>query len=206
MRDKRDKGTVCVCMEVSKINMKKNNFKAHRRSLKKILIPVVIQVIIILLFYKLINISKAVEIEDTTQMTVTVDAIRYEYNARIESRVWIKSNSQQYFFGSPHTSNDYAAHEIFESLSEGDEITIIFYEENSISGPRNRIIDARTDTEVFCTYENYLKSMTNVIPAVCALFSFVELLFLSGVFFFTFPFDWYSKRKKEKEKSNKKSL
>lgn len=138
-------------------------------------------------------------------MTVTVDAIRYEHNFRIESRVWIKSNSQQYFFGSPHTSNEYAAHEIFESLSEGDEITIFFYEENSISGPRNRIIDARTDTEVFRTYEDYLKSKTNVIPVVCVLCAFIELLFLSGVFSFTFPFDWYSKRKKEKEKSNKKS-
>ena len=191
-------------MEVSTIDMKKKYSKTRRKCLKKILIPVVIQVIIILLFCKMINMSRTIDIKDTKQLTVTVDAIHYDHNGRLDNRVWIESNSQRYFFGRNATSNEYSVDEVFDSLSEGDQITIIFHEEDSIFGPQNWILDARTETEVFRTYEDYLKSKTNLIPAVCALFSFVELLFLSGVFFFTFPFDRYSKWKREKDNRQQK--
>lgn len=190
-------------MEVSTIDMKKKYSKTRRKCLKKILIPVVIQVIIILLFCEMLDMSRTIDIKDTKQLTVTVDAIRFDIGL-FEDKVCIKSNSEQYIFGTNCTSNEYAIHEIFESISQGDEITIIFHEVDSIFGPQNWILDARTETEVFRTYEDYLKSKTNIIPVVCALFSFVELLFLSGVFFFTFPFDRYSKWKREKDNRQQK--
>lgn len=182
--------------------MKKKYSKTRRKYCIKILVPVVIQVIIILLFCEMLDASRTIDIKDTKQMSVTVDTIRFDRGI-LENKVCIESNSEQYIFGTNCTLNEYSVHEIFESISQGDQIMIIFYVEESIYGTQNRILDARTETEVFRSYDEYLKNKTNIIPVVCVLFSFVELLFVSGVFVFTFPFDRYSKWKRRKKKAKK---
>ncbi len=168
--------------------MKKIKYSVvEKKLIRNVFISVLIQVLIIVSFVRLFNASQPIDINDTAQTEITVDDI-YTIRVLRENLLFVVADSTYYLFTSRATFKDFSVHELYNSISEGDHLSLIYYESDSILFKKvNTVVDARTKTETYRSFEEYKKSKQGLDIAVIIVFSVIEVLFcVVAVLFFAF--------------------
>ena len=141
---------------------------------------ILIQVIIVLLFLCLIQESQQIDINDTKQVEITVDGMR-KYRLLNEYRLIVDADSVSYMFNSPSTSEEYSVAELYESISVGDRLLLIYYEDSFWFTDVNFVVDARTETEVYRSFEENNRAKEGLPTILLIVFAIIELIFLGIV-------------------------
>jgi hypothetical protein len=161
--------------------MKKTKLSIVEKKVLRILAAfLIIQFGIVLL----ICMGKPVAIENTKQVDIIVEDFHVvgTYNARHHGReLIIESDSTEYRFGDRATLKEYSVLQISQTISVGDRLTVRYYERTGIWGTRNWVVDARSEMEVFRSWEEY---NNGGFWATLILFCIIELLLV--VTFFSF--------------------
>ena len=171
--------------------MKKIKYSVvEKKLIRNIFTVVLIQVLIIVMFFMAFNTSHPIDITDTKQAEITVDDVHYRVSqSRYSKNYWliISENSTEYIFSNLEPSAEYSVNELSESISVGDRLFLRYYETFNIFGKINLIVDARTENETYRTLEEYNSSKQGVDIAVIIVFSVIEVLFcVVAVLFFAF--------------------
>ena len=170
--------------------MKKIKYSVvEKKLIRNVFISVLIQVLIIAMFFMAFNTSHPIDITDTKQAEITVDDTYCRFTGRRLTTTWlvISENSTEYIFSSLEPSAEYSVNELYESISVGDRLSLRYYETFNILGKINLIVDARTENETYRTLEEYNNSKQGVDIAVIIVFSVIEVLFcVVAVLFFAF--------------------
>lgn len=155
----------------------------EKRTIRSLLVHVLVQVLIVLVFIRLISISLPINIDETEQITVTVeDAYRTKLpgGGRRVSENWlvVVADSNKYWFENV-LFDKYPVNELHQSISKGDELTLTYYKaSNIILGNRNIVVAAESESETYRTIKAYNQSRQGVPVFVAVLFLITELVFL----------------------------
>lgn len=155
----------------------------EKRTIRSLLVHVLVQVLIVLVFIRLISISLPINIDETEQVTVTVDdAYRTKLpgGGRRVSENWlvVVADSNKYWFENV-LFDKYPVKELHQSISKGDELTLTYYKaSNIILGNRNIVVAAESESETYRTIKAYNQSRQGVPVFVAVLFLITELVFL----------------------------
>ncbi|MBQ2759816.1 MAG: hypothetical protein IJE93_08625 [Clostridia bacterium] len=148
----------------------------EKRFIRCIFVFVLIQMFIVLLFLQLFRNGQAVKIEETKQADIIVEDI-YIQIAPGENLLFIIADSGRYNFAIHSMFEKYSFRELEEIISEGDKLTVRYYEGYTIFGKTKSIVDMRSETEIYRSFEDYTRAFRGVPTFIVILFSVIELIF-----------------------------
>ena len=164
--------------------MKRKKFSLSEKKLvRTVIVFFIIQLFIIFTFiYTLIG-SQQISVNDTKQIDITVDDI---YCVRVSRENWlfVVSNSTKYLFKSRSTFEEFSVSELYEVVSEGDKLSLMCYETNTIFGKVNLVVDAHSETETYRSIEEYNRGRQGLQPVVVMIFTIIETVFVGIIFVF----------------------
>ena len=141
-----------------------------------------IQLVIIFTFVYMLHNSQQININETKQNSLHVDDIYY-YRMAKENNLLVVADSQYYLFTSRSTLKEHSVHDIYESISIGDRLSLTYYEAHSlIWGQLNIVVEAHSETETYRTLEEYNRGREGLPVFVVVFFSIIELIFGGVVF------------------------
>ncbi len=150
----------------------------QKQTLCSLIIFALMQILIILVFSWLLYKSKPVDLENTKQITITVDNVRYQ-RGPTEYYFIIYSDSEKYLFSNYGRFGEYSNRELYESISIGDRLTLTYYNSSSLlHGNFNSVIEAQSNTEIYRSVEEYTKLTAGISTAVTIPFLIIELVFV----------------------------
>ncbi len=149
----------------------------EKKLLRTVIALVLIQLLFIFSSIHMFICSQPISVNDTKQIEITVDDI---YFVRVPRENWlvVVSDSTKYLFKSRLTFEECSVDELYESISEGNKLSLKYYEEYNILGKFNLVVDARTESEIYRTIEGYNQSKQGVTTLVVIIFSIIELVFI----------------------------
>ena len=100
------------------------------------------------------NESKAIDIEETKQVDIIVKDLSVYY-AMTEERLIVYSDTESFLFTSGYMYEDYSVNKLYKSLSKGDRISLTYYEANHFFKKTNVVVDAKTKTSIYRTFDEY---------------------------------------------------
>ena len=153
---------------------------SYKKIIRDILLFVLIQALIICVFIFLMSDNQPININETKLVDVIVDDI-YCFRVRGENWLCLVADSTKYLFFSRVTFADYSVHELYTSISKGDRLSLRYYESNSGLLKSNIVVDARSETEIYRTLEEYNRATQEGTIGLIIIFLVVELIFV-GVF------------------------
>ncbi len=153
----------------------------EKKTLRTLIVFVVIQLVIIFVFVRLFRSSQQINIEDVKQIDITVDDT-YRFWTRHDSWLIVLSDSTDYLFASPPTDEESSLHEIYKSIHKGDKLSLMYQEIYNFLGKTNLVVDARSETQTFRTFEAYNKGKEGLPLFVIILSSVIEIAFIGIVF------------------------
>ena len=153
---------------------------AEKRLICTLIIFVFVQLLIILCFVYILNKSKPIALSDTKQIDITVEDAHY-FKVLSEFRLTVYSDSTKYLFASRGTFSEYSVGKLYETIAIGDRLALIYYETDSILGKINLVVDARTETEIYRSFEEYNRGKEGLAVVVTVMFSIIELAFCGVV-------------------------
>lgn len=144
--------------------------------------------VILLLFIGLIRASRAVPLDETTTCVVDVEETYYKRISSSERSFGIISDSAEYRFPNFNDVNNsqYPNSKLMNLIKIGDNVTLVYYEDNGLFGTVNKVVDCRSDNMVFRSYEAYKTSLEQGRIAAIILFVCVELAFICIVSLYLF--------------------
>ncbi|MBQ8880514.1 MAG: hypothetical protein IJY69_06725 [Clostridia bacterium] len=138
-----------------------------------------VQLIIGIIFVNMLIGSQKINENDTKQIDITVDDM-YKFRVPMAKTYWlvIVSDSSQYLFHSRSTLKEYSVSELNEAISIGSKLSLMYKEEDGIFGKTNLVVDARDETEIYRTIEEYNRGRQGVSFFVIVIFSIIEVIFV----------------------------
>ena len=164
------------------MRMKKVMFSiVEKRLIRSILILELVQILILIAFIRMFNIGQPISTNDTKQSDIIVEDI---YLISTSKELWlvIIADSEKYVFESHSTFDTYSLEELNESISKGDKLSLRYYEGYVAFRKTNLVVDARTETELYRTLEEYNSGKQGVPIFVIVLFSIIEIVFVGIIF------------------------
>ena len=163
--------------------MKKSKLSLIEKSkIRTILILILIQLLIIISFAFFMSGAQQIDINDTKRIDITVDDM-YIFRVSKERQLFVVADSTCYLFTGRATFDDYSVHKLYNSISKGDRLSLIYYESDRILFKKvNVVVDARTETETYRTLEEYNRGKQGIPTLVVVLYSIIELVFVGIVF------------------------
>lgn len=157
--------------------MKKKFSLVEKKLLRTVIALVLIQLLFVFTSIYALICSKPISENDTKQIEIIVDDM---YFVRVPRENWlvVVSDSTKYLFKSRLTFYECSVDELYESISEGNKLSLKYYEEYNILGKSNLVVDARTETEIYRTIEEYNQNKQGVPVLVIIIFSIIELVFI----------------------------
>ena len=172
--------------------MKKIKYSVvEKKLIRNVFISVLIQVLIIAMFFMAFNTNHPIDITDTKQAEITVDDTYCRFTGRRLTTTWlvISENSTEFIFSGdePFSGYEYSVSELHESISVGDRLSLRYYETFNILGKINLVVDAQTENETYRTLEEYNNAKQGDDIFVIILFFVIEVIFCAvAVLFFAF--------------------
>lgn len=125
------------------------------RIVRLILGIVLLHLVTIILTVELYNATKPVLFEDCIQKTVVVDKKDEDYMRRSSSVFKIRSEDTWYTLYNYGRSGQYTDSEVFDAVSVGDEIEILYVERSSVIIPykKNLIVGAKKSDSVLMEFK-----------------------------------------------------
>lgn len=144
---------------------------------------ILIQMLIVFGFARFLNSSQPVDIQDIKQIDIVAEDIS---TVRVPRENWliVVADSEQYVFENHSWHEEYSVNELYDSISEGDRLSLMYYESrNLFLGKANMVVDARTETEIYRSIEEYNRGKVGLPAAVAAIFSVsvIELFYIGVV-------------------------
>ena len=138
-----------------------------------------VQLLFLLLFIRIFSISQPIDISETIQIDIVVEDIRWVDRFR-DNEMAVVADSTEYFFKSRATPNEPSIHELYNTISKGDKLSLTYYESDRylFRGKTNVVVSARTETETYRSLEEFNRGRQGTGSFVIALLSAVELLFI----------------------------
>ena len=156
---------------------KSDNLKLKRRESAEYIIKLVcIQIVIILCL--VVAFASKFNLENATR---TTDSVLVE-NTECRNILFgdytfiVCSEDKEYRF--PNDGNN---RYLMKSIATGSIIQITYIDEFSIWGNFNKVIDARTETEVYLACEDYIERQEKSLVAVMVILALLEIIFLSAL-------------------------
>lgn len=143
---------------------------------------VVIQIIMVAVFLSVLKESKPIELQQTKQTDITVEEVYYYRNIS-EYRLTVCANSEKYVFTSRGNIQDYSVSKLSDIISVGDKLSIIYYEKDGVFADNNVIVDARTKTKTYRSFEKYNEGKQGLPLFISLAFAFCEIV-VCGAFIF----------------------
>ena len=165
--------------------MTKNKLSTiEARTLRKAIIFVWAQILLIIGFLYLLNESLPVDISDTEQIAIIIDDIEV-VKSRYSDQLVVYSNSIKYIFPKRTIlDNELTNGELSEMLRIQDQLQITYYERFSVFGKKNMIIAAQSENEIYRSYENYCSiARSGIVPTV-VVFSILEIILCGAAIVF----------------------
>ena len=132
----------------------------------------------------LMNGSQSINANDTKQVDIIVDDIYY-FRVPRENLLVVVANSTKYFFTSRATFDDYSVSQLYNAISKGDRLSLIYYESDSIAFEKiNVVVGARSEAQIYRTLEAYNQGKKGVPAVVIIIMSIIELVFAGIVFIY----------------------
>jgi len=161
--------------------MKKTKFSlAEKKLIRIVIVPALIQLVIIFIFAHMLIGSQQINVNDTKQIDITVDDIYY-FRVLRENWLFVVSDSTKYLFKSRSTFEEYSVNELYESISEGAELSLMYRETHTVLGNVNLVIDARSETKTYRSLEEFNRGKQGVPAFLTIMFSIIELIFVGIV-------------------------
>ncbi len=151
--------------------------------MRRLFLFIIIQFLIVFMFVQFIERSEQLDINDTQQIDIIVDD-KYIFKALTEHRLVIVADSVNYLFMSRATIDEYSVDELYSSVSNGERLSLVYYESNFLFEKVNIVVDARTETQIYRTFDGYNYSKEGIHIFGCIIFSIIELLFVGGVYIY----------------------
>ena len=144
---------------------------------------VIIQLIILLMFFILFKNSIPCDAEQLQQTTIVVEEKTYFRQSKQGYHLICSYQTNRYRFPNLGIHAQYSNSDLHNLLTEGDQLTITYFESYSLLfGKHNYIVSASKENTELRTYEEYYKRKKGVSWAVCVLFGIIEVLFLGYCF------------------------
>lgn len=153
----------------------------EKRCIKAIILFIIIQLFIIFSFLLLVSGSQQIDINNTKQIEITVDDVHI---IRVPKEDWlfVIADSTYYLFTGRATNEDYSVHELYNSISKGDSLSLRYYELDTVLLKNiNKVVDARNETEIYRNIEEYNYGRHGVDIFVVILCSIIEIIFIGIV-------------------------
>ena len=130
-------------------------FEKIPRIVRLILGIVLLHLVTIVLTVELYNATKPVLFEDCVQKTIVVDEKDQDYKIRSSSVFKIRSEDTWYTLYNYGRSGQYTDSEVFDAVSVGDEIEILYVERSSVIIPykKNLIVGAKKSDSVLMEFK-----------------------------------------------------
>ena len=156
---------------------------AEKKLFRTVIVFVLIQLLIAFAFIQMFSDGQPISIQDVKKIDVTVDDV-YLVRAPKHDWLFVVSDSTKYLFRSSSTFKEGAVSALHKSISEGDELSLKYYEAEYFWGKANVVVDARTETETYRTIEEYNRARQGVPVFVVIMFSVIELVFVGIIFLY----------------------
>lgn len=155
--------------------------KINLKNLKKrtIIFAVLVQVLLISFLINGITDSKPIKVQDTQQVTITVEKTKNIGGGKGPKWFIVYADSQKYYFNNFGIFGKYSNSELNEHISVGENLTLTYYEKYHLFANRNWVVEAENETEAFRTLDEYneLSSGTGVLVAVIVIFCILEIIY-----------------------------
>lgn len=154
----------------------------EKKAIRTMLLLTLIQFLIIFYFVVFIMGSQPIDINNTKKIDITVDDmyITREFKGYV---LYVIADSKYYLFPSRATFEDYSVHELYNSISKGDRLSLICYESSDmILGEINIVVDARTESVTYRSFDEYTRSVRGVPALTIILFIAIEIVFVGIIF------------------------
>ena len=163
--------------------MKKTKFSLlEKKTLRMVIVLALIQMVIVFTFAHILIGSQQVNVNDTKQIDIIVDDIYY-FRIPGENQLFVVADSKNYLFTSRSTFKENSVHNLYDTISKRERLSLTYYEAyNIILGQFNVVVDARSETETYRTFEEYNRAREGVSIFVVVLYSIIELIFGGVVF------------------------
>ena len=131
----------------------------------------------------MINQKPPITLDDTTEKNVVIEKVRFiRGGPKSSDKIDIITSDGKYRFPNIDTGGNYSNRKLKELLSEGDVITIRYKERLTVFGRNLVIADARTENEVYRTFDEYKKQMEDGFYLWIGVFVLVELVYAAVLF------------------------
>ena len=162
--------------------MKKTKFSLlEKKILLVVIVLTLIQLVIVFAFVYMLIGSQQINVNDTKQIDIIVDDIYCVRIAR-EYCLFVVSDSTKYLFKSRSTFEEYSVAELYNSISEGDKLSLRYHKtHNILLGKVNLVVDARSETETYRSIAEYNHGRQGISAFVTIIFSIIELIFVGIV-------------------------
>ena len=130
---------------------------------------------IIIVFANLFYQSLPANKENVYQVSGIIEKTSYVrgYN---EYRFRVYIDSECYQFSDMGIMGSYSNKELYDSIKEGEKITLQYCEKFGVTGKANWVVDARTDTKVYRSIDEYNAQKKGLPTFVIIIFVFFEIV------------------------------
>lgn len=152
----------------------------EKRLLKLLVISIFIQLLLICAFVNILAGSSQVSANDCKRIDIIVEDT---YCVRVSKENWlfISSDSTKYLFRSRSTVNECSVDQLYKTVETGDKLCLMYYETHSFFGEVNLIVDARDETEIYRTIDEYNRAKEGLRAFEIIVFSVIELLYVGFI-------------------------
>lgn len=170
--------------EKNEKRIKRLKRRINRKLKKHVLAFVFAQIVILLLFVPdMINQKPPITLDDTTEKNVVIEKVRFiRGGPKSSDKIDIITSDGKYRFPNIDTGGNYSNRKLKDLLSEGDVITIRYKERLTVFGRNLVIADARTENEVYRTFDEFKKQMEDGFYLWIGVFVLVELVYAAVLF------------------------
>ncbi len=148
----------------------------EKKVIRSMLILCFVQILIVVAFIRIFNVGQPISTHDTKQTDIIVEDIHL-ISTRRDAWLVIIAGSEKYLFERHSSFDTYPWEQLNKSISKGDKISLRYYEGYTIFGRSNWIVEARTETEIYRTLEEYNRAKQGVSIFVVIIFIIIEIVY-----------------------------
>lgn len=166
---------------------------------KSIIGIVVVQLVVFILFFCLLNITQSVDSNQTKKLNIIVERISYRRDFN-ESNLYVYDGTNEYKFSKGALLSEYrGVYDLSKELNAGDTLTITYVEKNNLFEKNNMIIDAYSSENTYLSHERFNNDKQKARIGIFILFAMLELILIMVSVFMVFlnkkhPFKHTKKR------------
>lgn len=169
--------------------------KTKKVFIRYVAIVLLIQTLILWFFIGMISMYRPNNLKHTT--IKVEEFIETRRTIRNSSKLIVFTDSEKYHFTPTEGIKNFK-----KAIDNKEEIDITYIEDRTLIFKRKFIVDARTDSDIIYTYDQYKKEFSIIVPII--LFIIAELMFLFFAWL-SFPLCKFDRKYLFKNKKKKKA-